>query len=66
MEDELLWLLRDLSGLMPLFAVLRLYDLLMDELLGRAVDPGSHGELLWLVQYPRSVEDEPLWRPRGP
>ena len=66
MEDELLWLVRYLSGLIRLLAVLGLYDLLMDELLWRTADPESHGELLWLVQYLRSVEDEPLWRPRGP
>ena len=46
MEDELLWLLRDLGGLMRLLAVMGLYDLLMDELLWRTADPGSHGELL--------------------
>ena len=46
MEDELLWLLRNLRGLMWLLAVLGLYDLLMDKLLWRTADPGSHGELL--------------------
>ena len=66
MEDELLCLLRDRSGLMRLLAVLGLYDPLMNEQLWRTADPGSHGKLLWLVQYLRSVENEPLWRPRGP
>ena len=51
---------------MRLLAVLGLYDLLMNELLWRTADPGSHGELFWLLQDLRSVLDEPLWRPHGP
>ena len=66
MEDELLWLVRYLSGLIRLLAVLGLYGLLMNELLWRTADPESHCKLLWLVQYLQSVEDEPPWRPRGP